>query len=195
MRRSRRRTGFAKSRTLIYKRTHTGDPDARGCFGINGCMGRVRDWPFDAVIGVGGIGDEPTANGIANRVTWIGIGARKSFGRDPRGPHVTFDHFLLLDRRSPVFTEMAPELARRVYSRNIRATMRLSSAAEAREVAAILELAKKSPPSRGVPASEAFDDDECGDPPGCRATRRRRSETSTVSSCRAIKSKPRHNDC
>jgi hypothetical protein len=29
-------------RTLIYKRTHTGDPDANGCFGIYDCMGRVR---------------------------------------------------------------------------------------------------------------------------------------------------------
>jgi hypothetical protein len=37
-------------RTLIYKRTHTGDPDASGCFGIFDCMGRVRALDFDAVI-------------------------------------------------------------------------------------------------------------------------------------------------
>ena len=36
---------------LIYKRTHTGDPDKNGIFGINNCMGSVRDWEFYAVIG------------------------------------------------------------------------------------------------------------------------------------------------
>ena len=38
-------------RTLIYKRTHPGDPDAKGRFGIYDCMGRVRAWDFEAVIG------------------------------------------------------------------------------------------------------------------------------------------------
>jgi len=42
-------------RILIYKRTHTGDPDLKGRFGIHDCMGRVRDYDYDAVIGVGGI--------------------------------------------------------------------------------------------------------------------------------------------
>ena len=41
-------------RTLIYKRTHPGDPDEKGRFGICDCMGRVRAWDFEAVIGVGG---------------------------------------------------------------------------------------------------------------------------------------------
>jgi hypothetical protein len=41
-------------RTLIYKRTHSGDSDKMGCFGIWDCMGRLRNMAFDAVIGVGG---------------------------------------------------------------------------------------------------------------------------------------------
>jgi len=53
-------------RTLIYKRTHTGDPDANGCFGIYDCMGRVRALDFDAVIGIGGIGSEAQWAGIAD---------------------------------------------------------------------------------------------------------------------------------
>src|SRR5437867_10741882 len=44
-----------KLQILTYKRTHNGDPDVYGCFGIHDCMGSVRDLPFDAVIGVGGI--------------------------------------------------------------------------------------------------------------------------------------------
>ena len=34
-------------RTLIYKRTHPGDPDVDGLFGIHDCMGQVRAWSFD----------------------------------------------------------------------------------------------------------------------------------------------------
>jgi hypothetical protein len=38
-------------RTLIYKRTHSGDPDPKaGVFGCNNCMNTVRGWGFDAVI-------------------------------------------------------------------------------------------------------------------------------------------------
>jgi hypothetical protein len=46
-------------RTLIYKRTHPGDPDTTGRFGVCDCMGRVRTWDFEAVIGVGGLSHEP----------------------------------------------------------------------------------------------------------------------------------------
>lgn len=49
-------------RILAYKRTHTGDPDANGVFGVNDCMGRVRSLEFDAVIGVGGLVRSPAAS-------------------------------------------------------------------------------------------------------------------------------------
>lgn len=57
-------------RTLIYKRTHHGDPDETGQFGIHDCMGRVRTWDFDAVIGVGGQGPEPRSHGLDGKVNW-----------------------------------------------------------------------------------------------------------------------------
>ena len=56
-------------RILIYKRTHTGDPDPEhGIFGeaadeATDCMGKVRGYGFDAVIGVGGTGLEPQSQG------------------------------------------------------------------------------------------------------------------------------------
>lgn len=65
-------------RTLVYKRTHNGDPDAEGRFGIHDCMGQVRAYGYEAVIGVGGVGDEPEECGIARRVNWIGIGPHKA---------------------------------------------------------------------------------------------------------------------
>ena len=43
-----------RMRTLVYKRTHSGDPDpASGVFGNNNCTRSVRGWNFDAVIGIG----------------------------------------------------------------------------------------------------------------------------------------------
>jgi hypothetical protein len=66
-------------RTLIYKRTHSGDPDPKtGVFGCNNCMKTVRGWVFDAVIGIGGIGREPECEGIAGKLTWIGIGKHET---------------------------------------------------------------------------------------------------------------------
>lgn len=41
-------------RTLVYKRTHNGDPDAEGRFGIHDCMGQVRGYGYEAVIGWAG---------------------------------------------------------------------------------------------------------------------------------------------
>ena len=61
-------------RTLIYKRTHSGDPDPQtGVFGNHDCMGSVRAWEFDAVIGIGGVGPEPRRHGIAGKLTYVAV--------------------------------------------------------------------------------------------------------------------------
>ena len=52
-------------RVLIYKRTHTGDPDENGWFGHLGCMGKVRCSDFQAVIGIGGMGIEKAGVEVA----------------------------------------------------------------------------------------------------------------------------------
>jgi hypothetical protein len=140
-------------RTLIYKRTHTGDPDRNGWFGIHDCMGRVRTWEFDAVIGVGGFGAEPISHGIDGRVTWIGIGPHKIPAIGGRGPLVTFDRFVLFDARGPSFIRKAPRLSRRLYANNVRVLLHDLDHREQREVASILKLAKHAKRSRSQPAS------------------------------------------
>jgi len=70
-------------RILTYKRTHTGVPDFHGRFGNHGCMGRVRDFCFDAVIGVGGIGAEARSWDIAGKLTWIGVGPQRGLPSIP----------------------------------------------------------------------------------------------------------------
>lgn len=72
-------------RVPVYKRTHPDDPDTNGCFGAQDCMGMIRARRFDAVIGVGGLGQEPRSHQIAGKINWIGIGTRRGewFRRGP----------------------------------------------------------------------------------------------------------------
>lgn len=150
-------------RTLIYKRTHPGDPDAGGLFGIHDCMGPVRKWPFDAVIGVGGIGAEPKRHGLDRKVNWIGIGPRKRTATDKRkrGPDVTFDHFLFFGAGGPNFEKLAPQLATRMYVKNVRKVMDSLDPGERREVEKILDLAKDAPPSSVDDAGRVTTSEKC----------------------------------
>src|SRR5437660_1689768 len=115
-------------RTLIYKRTHCGDPNPQaGVFGNHDCMRKVRGWQFDAVIGIGGIRPCPDCKGIAGRLTWVGVGAHqvldhREIGEVCRicpeplhGPLVTFDDFWYRGGLGPLLEETYPALARRMY--------------------------------------------------------------------------------
>lgn len=70
-------------------------------------------------------------------------------GRDQRGPIVTFDHFILHESSGPELSDLAPHLARHIYSRNVRAIMRLD-AIEQIEVQGILDLARDAPQSGSI---------------------------------------------
>ena len=135
-------------RTLVYLRTHSGDPDKGGIFGIHDCMGQVRSRYFEAVIGVGGRSAEARSWGISGKVTWIGIGPQKHDGPH-KAPVVTFDHFLYFGEDGLDFRADAPTLARRMYrtGHHVRTVMDYLSAQEKAEVAKLLLLAKDAPPS------------------------------------------------
>ena len=55
-------------RILTYKATHVGDPGPDGRFGTHDCMGRVRGYAYDAVIGVGGVAKDARIFGIDRKV-------------------------------------------------------------------------------------------------------------------------------
>lgn len=137
-------------RTLVYKRTHHGDPDPDGRFGIHDCMGRVRGRDYEAVIGVGGIGAEPESFGIAGKITWIGIGPTKHSVPGMRGPLVTFAHFLYLGERGPALAALAPNLAARIFGTNVRVLLRNVSRTEQAEIDGVLVLARDASPSRAT---------------------------------------------
>lgn len=112
--------------TLVYKRTHHGDPDSLGLFGIRDCMGSVRSWAFDWVIGVGGQGAEAESNDIARKLNWIGVGAHKTYVRGMDDPIVTFDQFRDFGTGGPLLQPIAPNLARRMYEKRARAMVDFS---------------------------------------------------------------------
>jgi hypothetical protein len=129
-------------KVLIYKRTHTGDPDVKGRFGINDCMGTIRNLAFDAVIGVGGTGKEPQAYAIDQKVNWIGINPTRQRGpRGVRADIVTFEKFALFDERGPLLSLLAPNLARRMYAGR-RFIFKSISSVEHAEALEILKLAE-----------------------------------------------------
>ncbi|SCB43300.1 hypothetical protein GA0061099_1007244 [Bradyrhizobium yuanmingense] len=137
-------------RILIYKRTHSGDPDAKtGVFGSRDCMGTVRGRQYGAVIGIGGIGPEPHRARIAGKLTWVGIAPHKTFDRSEvlRGPRVTFEHFWHAGEYGPLLKVEYPELARRMFDRNIRVLMySLANSATRldREITRILRQARRA---------------------------------------------------
>ena len=139
--------------TLIYKRTHKGDPDGKSrTFGIHECMGPVRRWNFDSVIGVGGSCPWPCHEGIANRINWIGIEPHKTKSRNRkwRGPLVRFERFVLYDDKGPQLKRLAPKLFKYMYEdRHVRLVTSQSLTGKMQEeIKRILRLAKKQKRTR-----------------------------------------------
>jgi hypothetical protein len=134
------------TRTLVYKRTHHGDPNDQGVFGCHDCMGRVRGWSFDAVIGIGGIGPDVEQD-IAGRINWIGVGANElPAPHDYSGPLVVFDHFLNCNSWEEMVRDVAPNLAARMYDVNVRATTKFDRQTQ-REIVKLLAWAEGAAPS------------------------------------------------
>lgn len=134
---------------LIYKRTHKGDPYFEGVFGRNECMGQVRNWEYDAVIGIGGKRPDSGHEKIAFKINYIGIGAKKGSNNPRDGwPHVVFDKFCLYDEEGELVDTIAPELYKHMYDVNRRVVKSDSLSEDIyKEVLEILKLAENSPPS------------------------------------------------
>lgn len=136
-------------RTLVYKRTHVGDPRAGGVFGVEDCMGRVRGYGFDNVIGIGGVGAWARSQGIDRRLNWIGVGAHV-VGELQGSPLIAFRNFRLYESKGDLLEDVAPHLARRFcHSKAPRFALDTFSRAERDEIERLLARIKNSPPSSG----------------------------------------------
>lgn len=112
------------TKILIYKRTHDGDPDNAGRFGIQDCMGRVRSFGFDGVIGVGGVSGWPVSQGLDRKVNWVGRHPQRVPSSMPgaRAPILQFaaPDFALFEHRGPQVADLSKALAKHVYGRRLR---------------------------------------------------------------------------
>jgi hypothetical protein len=81
-------------------------------------------------------------NGIAHKLTWVGIGPHKVFDDPdhPNSPRVTFDHFWYRGERGPLLEEKYPALANRMYEKNVRVLMHSQSPVGRHQVGKICEL-------------------------------------------------------
>lgn len=100
---------------LIYKRTHTGDPDMHGIFGCQNCMGKIRDWKYDIVIGIGGKSPWKNHTGIRYKINWVGIGPKNLGSYKKYANQVVFDHFKLYEEAGPDIREKYPNLFDYMY--------------------------------------------------------------------------------
>lgn len=136
-------------RTLVYKRTHDGDPDALGRFGVGDCMKQIRGYTYEAVIGIGALTRGAREAGIDGKVNWIGIGPHRTPMPNLKGPLVTFDHFYCPTGDNVLnVRDVAPLLAQRFYEkRPARFLLKDVSDGEQAEIESLLMLAKNVPPS------------------------------------------------
>ena len=110
-------------RVLIYKRTHTGDPANEGVFGNEDCMGRIRNYNYDAVIGIGGKSSWTGHEKIREKINWVGIGPKK-VSSNVRGDLVVFDHFKLYEGTGQIIAENYPNLYNYMYGSRKRYDMK-----------------------------------------------------------------------
>ncbi len=111
-------------RVLIYKRTHIGDPNETGIFGIQDCMGKIRNWKFDAVIGIGGKTTWKGHEGIKYKINWVGL-KPKIVGATPRGKIIAFKHFELYEEKGKNIEDNFPNLFNHMYKSRKRFDMSL----------------------------------------------------------------------
>jgi hypothetical protein len=131
--------------TLVYKMTHSGDPDSElGCWGVSDCMGQVRGYGFDAVIGIGGRSWWTNETSREGELIWIGVDPQEIPG-GRRGPKLAFAQFRYFQAGEKVLSEIAPTLDRAM--RNRRFMLYGFNRTQEQEIKAILKMAMRAEPS------------------------------------------------
>lgn len=133
---------------LIYKRTHKGDPDKQGIFGNQDCMGRIRNWNYDAVMGIGGKSTWKGDEDIKYKINWIGLEPKKIKSIGKRGDYVVFSHFELFEEKGKNIKDYFPNLFKYMYDSRKRFDMSDKLPKEVfDEVSEILNSIQNSPQS------------------------------------------------
>jgi hypothetical protein len=147
---------------LIYKRTHKQDPDINGIFGCQDCMGQVRNWDYDAVIGIGGSNPWKEDAGIRYKINWIGLEPKRINPHPNRGINqVVFKHFELYEEKGESIKDNYPNLFEYMYKCRKRFDMSSNLPKDVfDEIKMILDSIKDSPSSKAYDAVESNDNIE-----------------------------------
>ena len=137
--------------------THPGDPHPRGWWGVSDCMGEVRDFEFDAVIGIGGKGSEPQRWGMDEKLIWIGLEPKwsKSLRKSDRGSLVRFKHFLYCGNGGPLLADHAGQIATKMYANSSHFAIESFTKGELSEIKRLLRMAENAPKSDTPPKAAA----------------------------------------
>jgi hypothetical protein len=128
--------------TLVYKMTHKGDPDSNlGFWGVEDCMGQVRGYEFDAVIGIGGRSWWTNQTSRTGEIVWIGLGP-EIVAQGKRGPVLRFAHFRYFQEGELMLRKIAPNLVK--ATQNCRFRLYGFTQIQEQEIAKICKLAKKA---------------------------------------------------
>jgi len=134
-------------RILIYKRTHKHDPSPAGIFGNQDCMGQVRNWNYDAVIGIGGKAPWKGHEDIRYKINWIGFGPQK-VESSGRAPAIVFSNFALFEEKGQDIETTYPHLFKHMFESRKRFDMSLNLPENVyKEVMAILDIVMDYPAS------------------------------------------------
>jgi hypothetical protein len=172
-------------RILIYKRTHKGDPNEDGIFGIQDCMGKIRNWNYDAVIGIGGKSPWKVDYDIKYKINWIGI-EPKRIAKTKRGGIFVFAHFELYEEEGKDIKDNFPNLYKYMYDKRKRFDFSNELPHEVYiEVKQILDLIKNSQPSEAydIEKFEKFDTDSDCDSSKCRGCFDSKEVELTINEC------------
>lgn len=151
-------------KVLIYKRTHKHDPNTEGVFGNQDCMGRVRNFNYDAVIGIGGKAPWKVDEDIKHKINWIGLEPKKIPSPKLRGDKVVFSHFALYEEKGVNIKENFPNLFEYMYGSRKRFDMSSDLPKDVfEEVKAILDTIKDYPASKAYNTIENNDNVDTGE--------------------------------
>jgi hypothetical protein len=126
--------------------THKGDPNPDlGWWGVSDCMGQVRGFPFDAVIGIGGRSWWTNETSRVGEIVWVGLDPQQMPVRGKRGPKVRFARFRYFREGELMLCEIAPSLDKSMQSCRFR--LYDFSRVEEEEIEQILALARRARPS------------------------------------------------
>lgn len=127
-------------RVFIYKMRVEDDPDPNCHWGVDNCMGKMRDWDYDAVIAVAGFNWEGNKSAV-KRIVWVGICPEKKPSEN--GTLVDFEVCRYFGENGPLIEEW-PSVSKRLFPTEGKGARFFIADQKSKEWPEVMELLKKT---------------------------------------------------